>query len=109
MKAILRFLALALLVSPAWAVTYKTYSADGDSDVVPVRGPAHIHASGSFGSGTLTCYFLAATGSYKALSGGAFTAAADVIFEFPTSPLTSLKCTLAGSTNPTLYLEIRSQ
>ena len=102
-------LLLALRCVPAWGANYKSYTADADSDVVRIRGPIQIHVSGDDGGGTLTCYYLALVGTYKALSGAVFTAADDVVVDVPDGVLTDVKCTLAGSTTPTLYLEVRGQ
>lgn len=87
---------------------FKTFSADGDSDIMQIRGPAHIHASGTFGSGTLTGYYLSQAGTYKAIANAVFTSANDLFVAFPEHVQTTIKFTLSGSTAPSLYLEVRA-
>ena len=82
-----------------------TLSADGDTAEVNVKGPVHVHASGTFGGGTITFKFEGADGTYHDIANGAFTAAADKTFTFNRE--TKIKGTLAGATGPSLFYEIR--
>lgn len=108
MRSISKYLfALLFVGSTAWAAPYKQFAADGATDPVTVRGPAHIHADGDFGSGTLTCAYEGQDGAFHNLAGSSYTASADDVLNLPANMLTKVKCTLASSTAPDLYVEIR--
>lgn len=93
-------LAFGFLVFSAWAAAATgTLAANGDTTAVAFRYP-HVHLSGTFGGGTVTCYFSDDGGSWRAIAGATFTTADDVTFEFERE--TQVKCTLSGSTSPSL-------
>lgn len=83
----------------------NTLSADGDTSIVVATGPVHIHGSGDFGSETITFYFEDDGGTYRAISGAAYTAVFDDVLDV--LPGTKVKGTLASSTDPSLIVNIR--
>lgn len=100
MRAILLSILLVLTALPAWAAgDTGTLTADGSTRSVSLEYP-HIHASGSFGGGTLTCYYADNDGNSTAISDAVFTSADDVTLDFPRAK--RVWCTLAGSTTPSM-------
>lgn len=88
-----------LAFSAAGFAETGTLSANGDTESVVLKRP-HIHLSGTFGGGTVTCYFADDAGTWRAISDAVFTTADDVTLDFERE--THVKCTLAGATTPSL-------
>jgi hypothetical protein len=84
----------------------QTLSADGATNGVTTNDKVHVHLSGTFGGGTATLQFKDAAGTWTAITGAAYTAAADDIIQLGSSQY-NLRINLASSTSPALKVELR--
>jgi hypothetical protein len=72
-------------------------------------GPVTLSLSGTFGSGTATMQRRNNSGTWVALSNGAFTTATEFVFDFPAAAINEFRVDLTGSTTPTLLVSVWGQ
>mgnify|MGYP001812811864 CR=1 FL=1 len=87
----------------------ETLSADGDSAEVDVIGPAYVHLSGTFDSGTAKIQFKGSDGTWRDVAGASYAAAADKVVDFPPRSQNTLRVNLNGSTSPALVVGIKGE
>ena len=87
---------------------HYTFTADGNSPEYRVHGgELHVHASGTFGGGTVKIQFMADNGVYKDVAGAAWTTAADELIDFGTNQSYTVRAVLTGATGPSLFINLR--
>lgn len=81
----------------------QTLTDNGSTASITAKDKVHVHLSGGFGGGSVALEFLPSGGSsWIAISGAAWSAAADEIVELAGRESYNLRLTLSGATTPAL-------
>jgi hypothetical protein len=87
---------------------HTTFSTNTTSSTARIHGgELHVHASGTFGGGTVKIQFQADNGLWYDIAGAAWTTAADELIDLGNQQSYTVRAVLTGATTPSLFLNIR--